>query len=125
MVHGSSRKDRVYGAIFGMFIGDALAMPVHWYYDTKALIRDYGLITEYKTPKNPHPDSILWRSSYTPLNVRGNILHDQNTYWGHKGVHYHQFLKAGENTLNLKLAGELLALLDREGATHLMCGLKR
>ena len=38
------------------------------------------------------------------VNARGEILHDQARYWGQRGVHYHQFLAAGENTLNYQLA---------------------
>jgi len=91
-------------ALFGSLAADAVAMPVHWYYDRAALERDYGKITGYLAPKNPHPDSILWRSSYTPLNPKGEILHEQAIYWGQRGVHYHQFLAAGENTLNFQLA---------------------
>jgi ADP-ribosylglycohydrolase len=82
-------------------------MPVHWYYDRAALRRDYGVISGYLAPKNPHPDSILWRSAYTPLNAGGEILHDQAVYWGKRGIHYHQFLHAGENTLNFQLARKL------------------
>ncbi len=82
-------------------------MPVHWYYDRVALERDYGTISGYLSPKNPHPDSILWRSTYTPLNPKGEILHEQTAYWGQRGIHYHQFLKAGENTLNFQLARQL------------------
>lgn len=106
--------DRITGAIFGMFIGDALAMPVHWYYDTFALRMDYGEVRDYLKPKNPHPDSILWRSSYTPVNSGADILHDQAQYWGKRGIHYHQFLEAGENTLNLKIARELFDFLQQQ-----------
>lgn len=31
------------------------------------------------------------------------------------GIHYHQFLKAGENTLNFKLAAELVRLCKTTG----------
>jgi len=97
----------------GGFIGDALAMPVHWYYDRSALYRDYGSVRDYMAPRSPHADSILWRSEYTALNDRGNILHDQARYWGQRGIHYHQFLRAGENTLNLQLAKVLMdSLID-------------
>ncbi|MDJ0623756.1 MAG: ADP-ribosylglycohydrolase family protein [Desulfocapsaceae bacterium] len=112
MTRTLSQTDRLEGALIGMFIADALAMPVHWYYDTLALVRDYGRVTDYLQPKNPHPDSILHRSSYTPPNRSADILHDQAKYWGKKDIHYHQFLKAGENTLNLKLARELILHLD-------------
>lgn len=96
-------SSKVRGAILGLFIGDALAMPVHWYYDRSALQRDYGWVDRYHAPRNPHPNSILWRSHYSPVGPGGEILHEQAVYWGQREVHYHQFLKAGENTLNLKL----------------------
>lgn len=106
------------GLLWGSFIGDALAMPVHWYYDRAALQRDYGLVRDYVAPRNPHPDSILWRSTYTPLNERGDILREQAQYWGQRGVHYHQFLRAGENTLNLQLARVLVESLRERGRYH-------
>lgn len=95
-------------AFLGSRVADALAMPVHWYYDRTALLQDYGEISKYLAPKNPHPGSILWRSTYEALNEKGEILHDQARFWGQRGIHYHQFLKAGENTLNYQLASELL-----------------
>lgn len=104
--------DRGEGMVWGALIGDALAMPVHWYYDRAALRRDYGEVRDFLAPQNPHADSILWRSSYQALNERGDILHDQARYWGQRGVHYHQFLRAGENTLNLQLATVLLKSLE-------------
>ncbi len=90
--------------LWGSFVADALAMPVHWYYSRTTLHRDYGEVRDFVAPKNPHPGSILWRSSYTARNSRGEILHDQARFWGQQGVHYHQFLNPGENTLNLKLS---------------------
>ncbi|MEQ1852408.1 MAG: ADP-ribosylglycohydrolase family protein, partial [Chthoniobacteraceae bacterium] len=104
-----STSERRAGAAWGSFIGDALAMPVHWYYDRAALKRDYV------APRNPHADSILWRSEYTPLNERGDILREQAQYWGQRGIHYHQFLRAGENTLNLQLAKVLAESLNTKG----------
>ena len=101
-------NDKRIGFAMGSFIGDALAMPVHWYYDRAALQRDYGVVRDYLAPHNPHKGSILWRSDYTAQNPRGDILHDQAKYWGQRDIHYHQFLRAGENTLNLQLAQVLL-----------------
>ncbi len=103
------------GALYGLCIGDALAMPVHWYYNRQALNRDYGRVTDYLAPRNPHPDSILWRSSYKASNAKGEILHDQIPYWGQKGIHYHQFLKAGENTLNVKICRLLIDSINQNG----------
>ena len=42
--------NRMAGALWGIFIGDALAMPAHWYYDVEALRQDYGRITGYTAP---------------------------------------------------------------------------
>lgn len=100
-------NDKIQNAILGALVADAIAMPAHWYYNTEALDRDYPDLSHYVVPKNPHPDSILWRSSYTPLNRKANILHDQAQYWGQKEIHYHQFLPAGDNTLNFLLALQL------------------
>ena len=112
--HADLTKAR--GALYGLFIGDALAMPVHWYYDRQALNRDYGRVTDFLDPRPEHPDSILWRSNYQAINARGEILHDQAPYWGRRNVHYHQFLAAGENTLNLKLARLLMDSIQANGA---------
>ena len=78
-------NDRVRGLAWGSFIGDALAMPVHWHYDRAALHRDYGIVRE------------------------------QAHYWGQRGIHYHQFLHAGENTLNLQFAKVLTEALFARG----------
>jgi ADP-ribosyl-[dinitrogen reductase] hydrolase len=44
-------KDRIIGSLIGFYVGDALAMPVHWYYDTNQLRQDFGSITKYEAPK--------------------------------------------------------------------------
>lgn len=109
------QNDVFENAYHGSLVADAVSMPVHWYYDRDALRAEYGEITDYLAPKNPHTGSILWRSQYTALNEKGEILHDQAVYWGQRGVHYHQFLKAGENTLNFRLATELVRLCEKNG----------
>ena len=106
---------KIRGAINGLCIGDALAMPVHWYYNRLALNRDYGVVKNYQAPRNPHPDSILWRSEYVAANPKGEILHSQSQFWGKKGIHYHQFLKSGENTLNVKICRLLIESLNNNG----------
>ena len=109
-------KEIYKNSMLGSLAADALAMPIHWYYDTQKLDRDYGRLTSYMAPQNPHSDSILWRSRYIPRNARGNILHDQVKYWGQRDVHYHQFLAAGENTINYQLGKELYLTILEYGA---------
>lgn len=107
-------------AFLGSLVADAVAMPVHWYYDQAALDRDYpGLAaaaaseSPYLAPRNPHSGSILWRSQWTPPSAKFDILREQARHWGRRDVHYHQFLTAGENTLNFRLATELLTQIRR------------
>ncbi len=48
----SDTQDRAVGAIMGAFVGDALGVGPHWYYDLAVLRRDYGdWITTYVDPK--------------------------------------------------------------------------
>ena len=65
-----SLPERFRGAMWGMYIGDALAMPVHWYYDTNQLRRDFGQITKYEAPKS---------------SFRGSIMNLSNTGGGGRG----------------------------------------
>ena len=52
MLNLSLIQDRAAGAIMGAFIGDALALGPHWYYDLTELRRDYGdWIDGYNDPK--------------------------------------------------------------------------
>ncbi len=47
-----SMQDRASGAIMGAFIGDAMGLGPHWYYDLNDLRRDHGeWITDYTDPK--------------------------------------------------------------------------
>ncbi len=113
-------------AFFGSLAADAVAMPVHWYYDTAALDRDYPSLvaaaddepsgSPYLATHNPHSGSILWRSQWTPPSPSYDILREQARFWGQRGVHYHQFLAAGENTLNFRLAAELFDQVRRNRA---------
>ncbi|CAD2221254.1 hypothetical protein AGDE_14789 [Angomonas deanei] len=44
--------DRAVGAIVGAFIGDALGMGVHWYYDLEEMRKDHGeWVSDYRDPK--------------------------------------------------------------------------
>jgi len=113
--------DHALRAFAAALVADAVSLPVHWYYDQPAIDRDYPALaaaataaSPYLAPRNPHPDSILWRSSWTPPAPRFDILREQAVHWGRRGVHYHQFLAAGDSTLNARLAAELYALVKRD-----------
>lgn len=105
-------------ALYGMFVGDSLSMPVHWYYDTDDIKRDFnGWLTGFEAPRKKHPSSILTisaiggagRSTFAgkQKSIIGDIiLHDKLKYWTkkEKSVHYHQGMSAGDNTLNAHCA---------------------
>jgi ADP-ribosyl-[dinitrogen reductase] hydrolase len=100
--------ERKAGALLGLFAGDALASPVHWYYSLAQLKRDYGQITGYTKP-NLHMEGSIMNLSNTGGGGRGSdkgsivgdvINHGKKKYWG-RGLNYsyHCTLEAGENTL--------------------------
>jgi ADP-ribosylglycohydrolase len=106
---------RFYGAWWGAFIGDALAMPSHGYYTRASLKRDYESFAGYHAPHHPHPDSTLFRTHYEHQSPRGNILHDRAPAWKKPGTHYHHQLQAGENTLILQITRELAESVAERG----------
>ena len=46
-------EEALHEGMLGARVADALAMPAHWYYDTRALDRDYGAIT-FDVEIRPH-----------------------------------------------------------------------
>ena len=118
-----SLRDRLRGALWGLFVGDALAMLAHWYYDVGALRRDYGLIRDYQAPHEHHPNSIMslastgraGRGSQEGEVVGGLILKGKKGYWGRPHTHYHCGMRRGDNTLNLLCVRVLLRRLTASG----------
>lgn len=118
-----TQADRLRGALWGLFVGDALAMPVHWYYDIAALQRDFGTIRDYQAPKDHHPSSIMSLAS-TGRAGRGDqqgevvgsvILKGKKQFWGRPNTHYHQGMRPGDNTLNLRCVRVLIRALNAAG----------
>lgn len=116
-------RDRLRGALWGLFVGDALAMPAHWYYDVAVLRRDYGLIRDYQAPREHHPNSIMslastgraGRGSQEGEVVGGLILKGKKGYWGRPHTHYHRGMRPGDNTLNLLCVRVLLRRMVASG----------
>ncbi|XP_051982433.1 uncharacterized protein LOC127643664 [Xyrauchen texanus] len=123
----SQVRRSVADALWGMCAADAMSMPVHWYYNTHDIRSDFGgWISGFNAPRDRHPSSILTLSNSagsgrTGLSsgarapVVGNvILHDKLKFWtAQRGsVHYHQGLKAGENTLNTLCALRVARVLS-------------
>jgi hypothetical protein len=115
--------DRKRAALFGLYVADATAMPVHWMYNLYQLQRDYGTIRGYVKPKDHFEGSIMnlsntgggGRGSDTGEIIGTVINHGKRSFWG-RGLnyHYHMGLEAGENTLE----AQLTRLLVRNLITH-------
>lgn len=118
-----SKAERMRGALWGMFVGDALAMPVHWYYNIATLWQDFGNITDYQAPKAHHPNSIMALANTAKAgrgsqegDIVGNvILKGKKQHWGQANRHYHQGMQAGDNTLNLLCARVLMRSMNAVG----------
>jgi hypothetical protein len=121
-------ESRLRSALWGMFSGDALAAPSHWYYGGFPQIQsDYGKagITGYTKPVLNMPGSILNKSdpngggrlSYggnragaKQISIIGDVInHGKLQYWDpKKSIHYHATLQGGENTLEMQIARVLM-----------------
>ncbi|KAJ8405961.1 hypothetical protein AAFF_G00308490 [Aldrovandia affinis] len=116
--------------MWGMCAADAMSMPVHWYYTVRDIKTDFGgWITGYQPPKSRHPSSILTLSNSAgsgrtsslaqhPPVVGNIILHDKLKFWKlpDGSVHYHQGLRAGQNTLNTQCAVRVARVLAAGGS---------
>ena len=58
---------RMKNALWGAFVADAMAMPVHWYYQRKYIQEGFdGGITKYEDAPHPHPESFMVGNNYHP-----------------------------------------------------------
>lgn len=129
-------ENRLRGALWGMFAGDALAAPTHWYYGGFSQIQsDYGSsgITTYTKPVKSLAGSILNKSDPNgggrrsvgggefegdEIFIIGDIInHGKLKFWDpNESYHYHATLQAGENTLEMQLARVLMkSIVDTNG----------
>lgn len=124
--HDSSQSLRVANALKTQFIADALAMPVHWYYQPLEIERAFpGGIQQFEAAPEFHPSSIMSlhskhkggrqtsdSASKAAIEVVGDIiLKDKAQFWDTPNMHYHQGMQAGENTLNAHCARVLMRVL--------------
>ena len=96
------------------FVADALAMPVHWFYNPSDIHKTFpGGIKKFEAEPEFHPSSIMnlhstnaggrgaQQANNMPQVVGDIILKGKRQYWGVANQHYHRGMVAGENTLNL------------------------
>jgi ADP-ribosylglycohydrolase len=122
---------RAIAALQNLFIGDALAMPVHWFYNVHDLDKAFpNGIKTFEAPPEYHPSSIMSLHSTSGggrksaggqgrTNVVGDvILKGKSQYWDRPNVHYHQGMQAGDNTLNAHCALTLMQVMDGAGGHY-------
>ena len=69
----SNRTRRIESALWGLFAGDALAMPAHWFYRIENIREAFnGGLRGYQEAPNPHPESFMVGMSYQP-DPRGTL----------------------------------------------------
>lgn len=119
--------DRASAAFKNLFIGDALAMPVHWFYNVHDIDRAFpDGITTFEAPPAFHPSSIMSMHSTRsggrkradspqPEIVGDVILKGKQGYWNRPNVHYHQGMQPGDNTLNAHCALTLMQSMAEPG----------
>ncbi|HAG71363.1 MAG TPA: ADP-ribosylglycohydrolase family protein [Gammaproteobacteria bacterium] len=106
-------RERIESALRCLFVGDSLAMPVHWYYNPGDIYKQFpGGIYKLEDAPAFHPSSIMslhstrqggrsYLSKKKATEIVGDvILKGKRQFWGVQNQHYHQGMKAGENTLN-------------------------
>lgn len=82
-------KKQIENALWGAFVADALAMPVHWFYSKERIREQFPEgIDSFKAPPHPHPDSFMVGMSYHPDVDHANeigrpydILHDSARFY--------------------------------------------
>ena len=83
------RRLRLRNALWGLFIGDALAMPAHWYYNIESIPKAFGgKIRGYVDPPHPHEESFMVGMNYEPdvenakrLGRPYDILHEHARFY--------------------------------------------
>lgn len=113
------------------FIADALAMPVHWFYNPLDIYNAFpGGIKKFEAAPAFHPSSIMnlhstnaggrgtQQASNVPQVVGDIVLKGKRQYWGVANQHYHRGMAAGENTLNLHCLRVLMRSIANNGGRY-------
>ena len=123
---------RIRAALQLSFIADALAMPVHWFYNPLHILAAFpGGISQFEAAPKFHPSSIMNLHSTSgggranlaknsaQIQVVGDvILKGKQHYWGIPNQHYHRGLAAGENTLNAHCARLVIRSLAQNAGAY-------
>lgn len=114
-------EERIRRALLGMQAGDALAAPLHWYYDIDVMkqhlreawgceqLRCYAAVPQGLH----HPDSWNYMKSFDAAACKIDLMHGKPP-WA-PGMFYHQELQPGEATHTVALANLLTRSIAEDG----------
>ncbi len=122
-IHTTQQKALM--ALRSLFVADSISMPVHWFYRLSDIYQAFpGGIKQLEDAPSFHPSSIMslhstqqgGRKAVTKKNQK-NIIGDvilkgKRQYWGQANMHYHQGMKAGDNTLNAHCVKTLMTSIN-------------
>jgi len=120
---------RIKNALWGAFIADSMAMPVHWYYRRKYIKEGFQEgnmkgISKYEDAPHPHPESFMVGNNYHPNIAKAKEL-DRPYDIAHEHI---RFYNTNYSHLDIKLsvhAGEHKnAMPDKSERYHYHHGLK-
>ena len=128
----TQQQKRASAALKNLFVADALAMPVHWFYNPLDIEKEFpGGIMRMEAAPAYHPSSIMslhstakgGRGAQGTQNQKREIVGDvilkgKRKYWGQPNQHYHQQMQAGENTLNAHCARVVMRSLLANGGRY-------
>lgn len=66
--------DKAAGMVLGSFLGDALALPVHWIYDTEQIDREYGIVDQILSPEKNRYHSGAVKGGFTHYGEQAMVL---------------------------------------------------
>lgn len=100
--HLTPIKQRAIAAFKLIYVADALAMPVHWFYNPQDILNAFPKgIQKFEAAPLKHPHDFLSLPAPTEKQIVGDvILKDKRKFWGVPNQHVHQGMAAGDNTLN-------------------------
>jgi ADP-ribosyl-[dinitrogen reductase] hydrolase len=113
--------ERIRQALLGMQAGDALAAPLHWYYNIDAMkqhlreawgceqLRRYAAVPAGLQ----HPDSWNYMKSFDASKCKIDLMHGKPAW--REGLYYHADLKPGEATHTVALANLLTRSIAEDG----------
>ncbi|GBG30162.1 Hypothetical Protein FCC1311_063822 [Hondaea fermentalgiana] len=134
----SDDEDRVRASLQAFVVGEALAMPVHWFYDPVKLEQEYGRVDKMMAPKRSHAESFMTSMEYKGSidilfdkavfyegfdieHIKSLSKEDREALSSDVGIfvnsgsderpHYHLSLKKGQNTANVCVARLLMRYL--------------